>query len=322
MGYLYLHYEEANAPPYTLKLAIGPAPSTVADALSRFATAYGATKHSLSLPALSLSGEDGQCFSATTVLPCGMPAGSDVFVRSSEPPQALSADAAPIAAAAAATAVAAASQPVSFGASASAPSAQPEKGVYAKAGSVVAASQAKMGENSYYYSVGKNRAPTSGPGAPKAHAIPASSTPLPTVSAEAAAPSAAPPAGHAKLPEQTFSSYSMLDEDDFVKVHINMAGAGSLPAGAIECTFRERSFDLRVSAAATVGKMMRLHIPILGEEISPESSLVKRKAGKLIVCLKKKENKGWYELRKTKGVGDSEYSKIVPDGGDPVEFSL
>ena len=101
-----------------------------------------------------------------------------------------------------------------------------------------------------------------------------------------------------------------------------MAGAGSLPAGAIECTFRERSFDLRVSAAATVGKMMRLHIPILGEEISPESSLVKRKAGKLIVCLKKKENKGWYELRKTKGVGDSEYNKLIPDDGESTMFTL
>ena len=32
--------------------------------------------------------------------------------------------------------------------------------------------------------------------------------------------------------------------------------------------------------------------------------------------------KSWYELRKTKGVGDTDYVKIVPDSGEPTEFVL
>ena len=63
------------------------------------------------------------------------------------------------------------------------------------------------------------------------------------------------------------------------------------------------------------------HIPILGEEVDPPKCVVKRKAGKLILVLAKREaDKVWYELRKTKGVGDSEFGKIVPDGGEDVEF--
>ena len=34
------------------------------------------------------------------------------------------------------------------------------------------------------------------------------------------------------------------------------------------------------------------------------------------------KEKGWYELLKTKGVGDSEYHKITPDNGEAVVFEL
>ena len=113
----------------------------------------------------------------------------------------------------------------------------------------------------------------------------------------------------------------MLDDEKQVKVHVPLAGAAALPAGAIECDFRERSFDLRVTHE---GKRLRLHVPILGEEICPDKcSVKKRSSGKLIVVLAKKdESKGWYELRKTKGVGDTEYHKIVPDAGESVIFTV
>ena len=92
-----------------------------------------------------------------------------------------------------------------------------------------------------------------------------------------------------------------------------------LPAGAITCDFRERSFDLKVTSE---GKILRLHIPILGEEIKEAECVVKKKTSKLILCMPKREAKGWYELRKTKGVGDTEYSKITPDAGEPFVFTL
>ena len=123
----------------------------------------------------------------------------------------------------------------------------------------------------------------------------------------------------AKLPEQTITSYSFLDDEDVAKVHINLAGAGLLPAGAVVCDFRERSFDLRVTSG---GKVLRLHIPILGEEIKEAESVVKKKTSKLIVCMPKREAKGWYELRKTKGVGDTEFHKITPDAGEPFVFTV
>ena len=37
---------------------------------------------------------------------------------------------------------------------------------------------------------------------------------------------------------------------------------------------------------------------------------------------KRDSAKQWYELRKTKGIGDSEYGKIVPDGGEDTTFTL
>ena len=36
----------------------------------------------------------------------------------------------------------------------------------------------------------------------------------------------------------------------------------------------------------------------------------------------KNEKESWYELRKTKGVGDTEYNKLVPDAGDPTVFTV
>ena len=54
-------------------------------------------------------------------------------------------------------------------------------------------------------------------------------------------------------------------------------------------------------------------MPILAEEITPEGCTVKKKTSKILLSLKKADaTKGWFELRKTKGVGDTEYHKLVP----------
>jgi len=212
--------------------------------------------------------------------------------------------------------------------------------VYAKEGSAIAASQAKMGENSYYYSVGKNKG-----------------IPQPVAQASVPQPKAVQTVS-AKAQEVTIASYSMIDDDAKVKIHIPMAGASTLADGAIRCVFRDRSFDLKVTAE---GKMSRLHIPILLEEVrvaprlahpwialscptphllhsappppflvTPYHSQInqhacscRKRQGKLLLILEKRDpGKQWYELRKTKGIGDSEYAKIVPDSGEAAEFVL
>jgi hypothetical protein len=311
---LFMHYEQAG-PEYTLKVAAQGAALTVGDALARFVTAYASTGHSISSEGLELLDGDGKRLDTEAVLPCGLPAGADVFVRSSAPPTQLPEGEVATAAAAAAAAVAAAAAATpsatiaaAAAAAAHATAGAPQKGVYAKAGSAIAASQAKMGENSYYYSVGRNRNTPAGGAAATAPAEAPQMTPKAVVERPAT------------LKEQTLTTYSMLDDERVVKVYVPLAGAGVLAEGAISCDFRERSFDLRVTAG---GKVHRLHVPILLEEIEAEESCVKKKASKLIIVLKKKDaDKGWYELRKTKGVGDSEFHKLVPDAGDSVMFTL
>ena len=90
----------------------------------QFAAAYAKkTGNTLQASALRMSTERGRTLEPTAVLPCGIPSGSDLFVGGAQPVLAPGAQDAP---------------------------------VHAKEGSKVAASQGKKGENSYYYSVGKN----------------------------------------------------------------------------------------------------------------------------------------------------------------------
>jgi len=56
--------------------------------------------------------------------------------------------------------------------------------------------------------------------------------------------------------EATISTFSFMDDDDVVKVHIPLPGASSLPVGSISCDFRERSFDLRVRNSMTSNEYM------------------------------------------------------------------
>ena len=71
------------------------------------------------------------------------------------------------------------------------------------------------------------------------------------------------------------------------------AGAGALPQGAISASFRDRSFDLRVR---TEGRVQRLHVPILLEEIEQQRCAVKKLAGKLVLTLAKPLMAGSYQV--------------------------
>lgn len=265
MAALYLHYEEAS-PEFTMKLPLAAGPSA-AEALLQFAAAYAKkTGRTLQVSALRMSTERGRTLEPTAVLPCGIPSGSDLFVGGAQPVLAPGAKDAP---------------------------------VYAKEGSKVAASQGKMGENSYYYSVGKNRGEDAAALRPDLRAI-------------SVAPSAPK--------EDTLSSYSLSDESGIVKLQLPMAGAGALASGAVVVSFRDRSFDLRVHAGS---KLLRLHVPILLEEIDQHRCTVKKLAGKLVLSLAKRDaSKSWWELRKTKGVGETDYHLIKPDAGEEVVVTV
>jgi len=308
---VFLHFEDAT-PEFTLKFAAAGKPLTVREALGRFALAYGGTGYELSVASLSLCDEAGRALAADAVLPCGIAPDADAFVRSSTAPVALPGDARAAAAAAAEAASTAAAHPAVFAASVpSLPGSSAEelrkKGVTAIPGSKAAESQAKFGANSYYYAVGKHRTVD-----PTGVVTP----PVPVVPPQAKAVAVKP----TKLAEATITSYSMIDDDDVIKVQVPLAGAGQLEEGAISAAFRIRSFDLRVTHE---NKSKRMHIPILCQEIDTEKCVVKKKAGKLIVVLKKKKaDDHWYELRKTKGVGDSEYNKLIPDDGESTMFTL
>merc|ERR1712146_832150 len=98
----------------------------------------------------------------------------------------------------------------------------------------------------------------------------------------------------------------MIDGAKKVKVQCPIPGVQTLPPNSITCDFRDRSFDLRVMRTPT--QCLRLHVPILLEEIDQQACSVVVKAAKVVVILAKRDaDKTWYELRKTKGVGDSEF---------------
>lgn len=268
---LFVHYEEGE-PEHTMKLELQGEGLALHAALQRFADAYAKLGGSLDPSRLRLVTESGRVLGDDAVLPCGMATGSDLFVT------------------------------VLPGGAKAPPAKAPP--VYAAAGSAVAASQAKMGENSYYYSVGKNRAPAG----------------------TAAAAPVQPPAPRAvnteerRLIEQTLTSYSMIDDGPKVKLHIPIAGVNTLPAGAVVAEFRFRSLDVKVASGS---KLLRLHIPLLCEEIAPAACGCRARPGKLIVSLAKVEaERPWHELRKTKGIGDTEYNKLVPDAGEPTTVAI
>ena len=197
---LYLHYEESS-PEFTMKCTVGGEALGAAAVLERFAHAYSKQTGSPLAPGgLHLRDSRGAAIACGALLPCGLSNGADLFVSVEGPP---TADAAPQAAAPAPPAVTAAAPPAA--------SSGPAR-VTAKEGSAIASSQARMGEHSYYYSVGKA-------GDPERPPVP---QPQRTCVERVAA----------GAPEATISSFSFEDTDALVKLHIPLAGAGSLPAGA------------------------------------------------------------------------------------------
>jgi hypothetical protein len=73
----------------------------------------------------------------------------------------------------------------------------------------------------------------------------------------------------AALAECTISTFSFMDDEALVKLHIPIAGAASLPAGCIRCDFRDRSFDLRVRARPSASPAGRACCPTKEFTLAP-----------------------------------------------------
>lgn len=255
---------------------------------------------------MQLQTDKGRVLLPEWVLPCGEPSRSDLFVV--RRPAGLG----EAAAAAAAAGQGAALTPSQLDA--------------------IRLSQAKKGENSYYYAVHKHSGDTLVPSEPRV-------------------PKAVYAPSHAAVREQTIASYSIADGADTVKVHIPIVGARRLPSNGVCVGLFDRSFKLAIRPDA--GTELSLNVPLLCEPINQNGCSVKALEGKLVLSLAKREpdrvrrraafasflrrvladrsplppvpfdfkKQVWYELRKTKGVGDTEYDKLVPWDGELVALT-
>jgi len=276
MAVVYLHLESLGDG-HTIKLDLrGDAPVTVGQALTAFVREYSpASGATLEAHAIALQTEAGRLLRPEWVLPCGEAPRADLFVVPST------------------------NAVVTGNSSADAAGSGSQQALSVAQVDAIRASQAKMGDNSYYYAVNKNLGNTI--------------TPL-----EPNVPRAIAALSHSHLVrEQTIASYAMMDGEAKVKVNIPLAGAKSLPSNGIAVGFFDRSFKLKIRPDANTE--LSLNVPLLLERIEPAQCSVKVLDGRIVLHLVKREvDKIWYELRKTKGVGDSEYDKLVPWEGKLV----
>lgn len=98
------------------------------------------------------------------------------------------------------------------------------------------------------------------------------------------------------------SSYSFENDGAWVKVYIMMKGVGELPDEAVKSEFAERSCCVKIMGYQ--GKDHRLQVPKLSEAIIPEQCEVKKRKDSVLIKLKKKDDHHWFELFKTKGIGE------------------
>jgi len=102
---------------------------------------------------------------------------------------------------------------------------------------------------------------------------------------------------------KTVSSYSFENDGGWVKVYLMMKGVGELSEDAIKSEFAERSCSVKIMGYQ--GKDHRLQVPKLSEEIIPEQCEVKKRKDSVLIKLKKKrDDHHWFELFKTKGIGE------------------
>ena len=108
-----------------------------------------------------------------------------------------------------------------------------------------------------------------------------------------------------KVQYQTIAKYAFDSEGGYVSVYITLPGIQELPASNFEFEAQERSMSLRIMGYK--GFNHRLQVPKLSEFIDPKKSTFKVKKDMVLVKLCKiKKDFHWYELHKTKGIGETE----------------
>jgi hypothetical protein len=115
-----------------------------------------------------------------------------------------------------------------------------------------------------------------------------------------------PPKETEKVFYQTISAYSFENDNPFVKVYIRLPNIGAHPREKITTEFKSRFMCFAVHEYGdSKPNNWRLQVPLLSEEIDPGQCTVSIKGNTAILRLKKvKVDYHWYELHKTKGIGE------------------
>jgi hypothetical protein len=102
---------------------------------------------------------------------------------------------------------------------------------------------------------------------------------------------------------QTISKYAFDSEGSFVSVYITMPGIHDHPKDKFEFESTIRTVSFRVMGYNNFNH--RLQVPKLSEDIEPSKSTFKVKKDMVVLKLAKvKKEHHWYELHKTKGIGE------------------
>ena len=125
----------------------------------------------------------------------------------------------------------------------------------------------------------------------------------------------------ALMAKSNITNYAFLDEEDRVKLYVNLPGVGECADEDIVLSFTERSLNLTVKNYVAPEEKAKVEVDeLLVADTSPEDTVVeqkrgedrclslvklyrdienashKKKADKIIVTLKKKENKAWLSV--------------------------
>lgn len=105
---------------------------------------------------------------------------------------------------------------------------------------------------------------------------------------------------------QTISAYSFENDNPFVKVYIRLPNIGAHPRDKITTEFKARFMCFAIHEFGdSMPNNWKLQVPLLSEEIDPSQCTVSIKGNTAILRMKKvKVDYHWYELHKTKGIGE------------------
>mmetsp|Transcript_50565 Transcript_50565/g.58188 ORF Transcript_50565/g.58188 Transcript_50565/m.58188 type:complete len:200 (+) Transcript_50565:35-634(+) len=104
---------------------------------------------------------------------------------------------------------------------------------------------------------------------------------------------------------ENLSKYTYYEDDDKVKVLLDLAGVQAHPKENIEARFLGKSFELKVRGFN--GKNYKFAVPKLQHRISPDECKFFLKTDKIVVSLKKANAKDvWFSLFRQKAVGGDE----------------